>query len=109
MNKSIALLVGLATLGCTTLRPVPIECVTESVQIYVDKRLVEGTPDLLELSTHEPHTVLIRAEGYEPQFYVLEPEVDADGEFRLSPENLCIELVPVGQGRELQIEVEDPL
>ena len=107
VKQSAALFFGLAALGCTTLQPVPIECVTESMQIYVDKRLIEGNPDLLQLATDEPHVVFVRAEGYEPQRFILEPELGADGETRLSPASLCLELVPVGQGRELQIEVDD--
>jgi len=81
--------------------------VTERVEIFVDGQLLEGNPDLLELSVDEPHKVFIRAEGFEPQLIPFVPEPGVDGEMRLTPDKVCVELVPVGQGRQLKIELED--
>jgi hypothetical protein len=105
-----ALLISLSLVasGCATRQSIPVECTTETVKIFVDGQLMEGNPDLLELSTDEPHVVFIRAEGFVPQQYIFEPELDEDGEPRLTPGNICVELVPVGQGRRLEVEVDDP-
>ena len=102
-------LFGVISLGaCATRQAVPIQCVTHPVEIYVDGRLLEANPDLLELSTDEPHKVYVKAPGYEPQLYTFEPTVDAEGNPALDQDELCIELVPIAQGRELQVEIEDP-
>lgn len=94
--------------GCATRQVVPVECVTHSIEVWVDGRMIDANPDLLRLSTDEPHKVLVKAAGFEPQLYVFEPEMGPDGKPRLSPGNLCVELVPRGQGRQLQIEIDDP-
>lgn len=104
----LALLGAFVASGCATQQAVPIECVSETVEIYVDGRLIEGNPGLLTLSANDPHTVFIKAEGYEPQLVALVPEPGPDGEMRLTPDNVCVELVPVGQGRALEIEVDEP-
>jgi hypothetical protein len=38
---------------------------------------------------------------------VLEPTEAADGSWRLEPSDVCVELVPIGLGRELTIEAEE--
>lgn len=101
------LLVAVMAGACATRQAIPIECVTESVEIWVDGRLIEGNPNLLELSTDDPHTVLVKAPGHRTQLYVFEPEEGPDGT-RLAPDALCVDLVPVGQGRELELEIDDP-
>ncbi len=104
----MALLVALAAVGCATRQSVSIECVTQTLEIFVDGQLLEGNPDLLELRSDEPHVVFIRAEGYVPQQYIFEPQPGADGEMHLTPDSVCVELVPVGQGRRLEVEIDDP-
>jgi hypothetical protein len=99
----------LGMLACATNQQISVRCVTQTVEVFVDGQLIEGNPDLLELSVDEPHKVFIRAEGYEPQLYTFEPEVAEDGSLHLTPSNVCIELVPVGQGRRLEVEIEEAL
>ena len=100
-------LLGLAGQGCATRQSVALECLPQTVRVWVDEQLIEGNPNLLELSRDEPHKVFVRAEGFEPQLVVLESVPGDDGELQLTPANLCIELVPLGQGRQLEVELED--
>jgi hypothetical protein len=105
-----ALLVGLlCAWGCATTQEVPLGCVAEQVQIYVDGRLLEEQPETIDLSVDVPHKLYFKREGHEPQLVVLEPREGTDGSTRLEPADVCVELVPVGLGRELTIEAEDGL
>ena len=99
--------IALLCSACAARQAIPVRCVTHPVEIYVDGRLLEGTPALLELDTNEPHKVFVKAEGYEPQLYTFEPVLDAEGASIFERKDLCIELVPVGQGRVLEVEVDD--
>ncbi len=84
-----------------------IECVPEQVNVYVDGRLLEAAEaDELILRTDEPHKIFVKGPGYEPRLVVLEPRTDAEGHTSLGPDALCIEVVPVGVHRQLEIEVE---
>ena len=98
----------LVCIACATVQEIPVRCVTHPVEIYVDGQLLEENPELLELSTDEPHKVFVKAEGHEPQLYTFEPVLDENGDPVFERDDLCIELVPVGQGRALQVEIEDP-
>ena len=97
----------LALAGCATKQRVPLECVAEEVQIYVDGRLLEGQPDAIDLRVDEPHKLYFKREGHEPRLVVLQPDAGADGTLRLEPGDVCVELVPVGLGRELTIELDE--
>ena len=97
---------GLAGCAATTQR-VALECVPEQVQIYVDGRLLDEPPDALFLRTDEPHKIFVKRPGYEPRLLVLESLRDAEGRARLDRDALCLELVPVGQRRQLQLEAEE--
>jgi hypothetical protein len=92
--------------GCAAKQTVPLECVSEEVVVYVDGRLLEERPDALELRADEPHKLFFKLPGHEPQLVVLESAPDDEGRLRLSPADVCVELVPVGLARELTIEVE---
>lgn len=97
----------LAVAGCATKQRIPLECVAEEVQIYVDGRLLEGQPDAIDLPVDEPHKLYFKREGHEPQLVVLRPGEAADGTAQLEPRDVCVELVPVGLGRRLTIEAEE--
>lgn len=103
----VAIAAALAGSGCASTQTVPLECLSEEVRVYVDGRLLEQNPDALELDTDEPHKLYFKREGHEPQLVVLESVVDAEGKARLSPADVCVELVPVGLARELTIEAEE--
>jgi hypothetical protein len=100
-------LVLLGPLACATTQEVPLACVEEEVQIYVDGRLLEEHPDVITLRTDRPHKLYFKREGGPPQLVVLEPGTDPEGRPRLVPSDPCVALVPVGLGRELTIEVEE--
>lgn len=95
-------------LGCAARQPVALGgCVTEEVKVYVDGRLLEQNPDVLELRADQPHKLYFKRPGHEPQLVVLEPRQDADGRPVLSPADVCAVLVPIKLDRELTIEAED--
>lgn len=98
----------LSTWGCATKQQFPLECVAEQAQVYVDGRLLEQTPDAIRLRADTPHKLYFKREGHEPQLVVLEPTEAPDGSWRLEPSDVCVELVPIGLGRELTIEAEEP-
>ena len=98
-----ALCAAICAAGCASTQSVRIRCVPREVQVYVDGRLLEG--DEASLRTNQPHKIYAKGPGYQPRLVVLEPEVDERGRgaFR---DDLCIEVVPIGMNRELEIDVE---
>jgi hypothetical protein len=111
-RETTRILVGCCTvvsvsLGCATKQAIPLDCVSEDVVVYVDGRLLEENPDVLELSADEPHKLYFKRPGHDPQLIVLESQTDEQGKPRLSPGAVCVQLVPVGLARELTIELEE--
>jgi outer membrane murein-binding lipoprotein Lpp len=98
------LLTATAAAGCATTQKVRISCVPREVKVYVDGRELEG--DEAKLRTDRAHKIYAKGPGYEPQLVVLEPEVDEDGRASFAEEELCVRVVPVGMGRELEVEIE---
>lgn len=98
--------VAALSVACAPKQRVPLECVPEEVTVYVDQRALGEHPDALELRADEPHKIYFKGPGYEPQLIVLEPEYDENGEPRLAPDRICVELVAVGVERQLDVEVE---
>jgi len=87
---------------------VPLDaCVTEKVVVYVDGRLLESDPASLELRSDEPHKLYIKRPGEPPRLIVLDATPDRDGRLRLEPADPCSEVVAVGEGRELTIDVDE--
>jgi hypothetical protein len=99
-----ALLAALCAGGCASTQSVRIRCVPREVQVYVDGRLLEG--DEASLRTDRPHKIYAKGPGYQPRLVVLEPEVDERGRGAFRDDDLCIEVVPVGMNRELEVDVE---
>ncbi len=100
----IPLFTVLAALGCASTQTVRIACVPREVSVYVDGRLLEG--DETALRTDRAHKIYAKGPGYEPRLVVVEPEVGDDGRARFADDALCVRLVPVKMGRELEVEVE---
>jgi hypothetical protein len=104
----VAVAIGAAAvLGCAAKQSVPLDCVPEQVTVYVDGRALEGSPKTLELRSDEPHKLYFKGPGYEPRMLILEPAPGADGRQKLHPSRVCVELVPVGMDRDLQLQVEE--
>ena len=99
-----ALLAALAVAGCASTQTVRISCVPQEVSVYVDGRLLEGNE--ADLRTDRPHKIYAKGPGYEPQLVVLEPQTDRDGRASFREDDVCVRVVPVGMGRELEVEVE---
>ena len=99
-----ALSAALVAAGCASTQSVQIRCVPREVKVYVDGQLLEG--DRAELRTDRPHKIYAKGPGYQPRLVVLEPQVDERGRSEFRDEDLCIEVVPVGMDRELEVDVE---
>lgn len=102
------MLIAALAVGCltTSKQRVRIECVPERVSVYVDGRLLEPASGGVLLRTDRPHKIFAKGAGYEPRLVVLEPERDAEGRLRFASSELCIEVVPIGLNRELELEPE---
>jgi hypothetical protein len=99
-----ALLAATCAAGCASSQSVQIRCVPRAVEVYVDGRLLEGNEATLR--TDRPHKIYVKGPGYQPRLVVLEPQIDERGRSAFRDEDLCIELVPVGMSRELEVDVE---
>jgi hypothetical protein len=100
--------IAAAALGCASKQHIALDCVPHEVSVYVDGRLLEKTPESIELRRDRAHTVFFKGGGYRPQMVVLRSE-DVNGEKHLSPADVCTEAVFVETQPEVQIEVEPPL
>jgi hypothetical protein len=103
-TRLLAVLSASLCAGCASSQTVQIRCVPREVQVYVDGRLLEG--DETSLRTDRPHKIYAKGPGYQPRLVVIEPEVDERGRGAFRDEDLCIEVVPVGMNRELEVDVE---
>lgn len=98
-----AVIAALAT-GCVATQNVRISCVPREVEVYVDGRQLEGNE--VALRTDRAHKIYAKGPGYEPRLVVVEPEVDENGRAAFREDDLCVRVVPVRMGRELEVEVE---
>jgi hypothetical protein len=105
LSAALVAAAGLAASGCATSQRVSLECVPKDVLIYVDGRLLEGSPKLVKLAKDEPHTVLFKGGRYQPQMVVFESR-ERDGEAVLEPDDLCSRVAFVEMQPEVKIEVE---
>jgi len=99
----LAAMLAVCTAGCASTQSVQIRCVPREVKVYVDGRLLQGSE--ADLRTDRPHKIYAKGPGYQPRLVVLEPEVDERGRSAFR-DDLCIEVVPVGMNRELEVDVE---
>jgi hypothetical protein len=90
--------------GCVSTQTVRIACVPQDVSVYVDGRLLEGSE--AELRTDRAHKIFAKGPGYEPRLVVIEPEPGEDGHPAFRDDEVCMRIVPIGMGRELDVEVE---
>src|SRR3989442_12544959 len=93
-----------AAAACATPQSVPFSCVPREVSVYVDGRLLEGNEAALR--TARAHKIYAKGPGYEPRLVVVEPEVGEEGRAAFPDDDLCVQVVPIGMGRELEVEVE---
>jgi hypothetical protein len=92
--------------GCASTQKVSLECVPSEVEVFVDGRRLEGSPQEVKLRVDDPHTVYFKGGGYHPQMVVLESR-EVDGKRRLSHSELCREVVFTEVTPELRVEVEE--
>jgi hypothetical protein len=103
-HRILLALLATAAAGCTTTQTVRVDCVPQKVTVYVDGRQLEGNE--AELSTDRPHKIYAKGPGYEPRLVVLEPEQGPDGRATFATDNVCLEVVPVAVGREIELDPE---
>jgi hypothetical protein len=96
------LLAGAA--GCATTQTVRITCVPREVSVYVDGRLLDGSEAALR--TDRAHKIYAKGPGFEPRLVVIEPETGESGRPAFRDDEVCMQVVPIGMDRELQVEVE---
>ncbi len=96
---------GAAAFGCATRQSVSLECVPKDVQVYVDGRLLKGSPKTVKLAKDEPHTVFVKGGRYDPQMVVFE-SLERDGRAVLDPIDLCSRVNFVEMQPDVKFEVE---
>jgi hypothetical protein len=106
--RRIAVVTAVAALfACAPTQRIPLDsCVTEKVVVYVDGRLLEQSPASLELRADQPHKLYFKRPGEPPHLIVLESKEGAEGAPRLEPADPCREVLAVGEGRELTVDVD---
>jgi hypothetical protein len=98
-------LVAIGGTGCAAKQKIPIDCVPETVTVYVDGEKLDRVPAEIKLRSDRHHVLLFKGEGYRPEMIVLETS-EKEGRPRLSPDALCVEPVFLGMERRLELEVE---
>jgi hypothetical protein len=103
-HRILAALLAVSAAGCASTQKMRIDCVPQKVTVYVDGRQLEGNE--AELSTDRPHKIYAKGPGYQPRLVVVEPETGPDGRSAFPSDNVCVEVVPVAVGREIEIDPE---
>jgi len=96
---------GTAAFGCAASQRVSLECVPKDVMVFVDGRLIEGSPKTVKLAKDQPHTVFLKGGRYQPQMVVFGSR-QRDGKPVLDPVDLCSRVVFFEMEPEVKVEVE---
>jgi hypothetical protein len=96
---------GTAVFGCATSQRLSLECVPKDVKVYVDGRLITGSPKTVKLAIDQPHTVFVKGGGYPPQMVVFESR-QQNGEAVTGPVDLCSRLAFVEMQPDVKVELE---
>ncbi len=104
-RRRLITIVALAPLcACAHQQTIPVACVPEEVEIYVDGRLLDDVPEELTLRADEDHTLYFKGEGYRPELVVLRTNGDDDP--KLTPSELCVKPILLGMERAIEREIE---
>ena len=103
-RRLIAIFALAALCACAHQQTIPVACVPEEIEIYVDGRLLDDVPEELTLRADEDHTLYFKGEGYRPELVVLRTNGDDDP--KLTPRELCVKPVLLGMEREIEMEIE---
>jgi hypothetical protein len=93
-----------ALCACAHRQTIPVDCVPEEIEIYVDGRLLDEIPDELTLRADEDHTLYFKGVGYRPELIVL--RTDGADTPKLTPDRLCVKPVLLGMDREVEMEID---
>ncbi len=77
--------------GCAPTQVVPLQVAPQPVAIYLDKQLLEESPDSLKLKADRDHILFFKRPGYQPQLVVLRTQL-IDGKESLNPSRVEIRL-----------------
>ena len=94
-----------AASGCATSQRVSLECVPKDVLVYIDGRLLKGSPRTVKLAKDQPHTIFVKGGRYPSQMVVFESR-QRDGKPVLDPSDLCSRVTFVEMQPEVRVEVE---
>ena len=103
-HRIFAALLAVTATGCVSTQRVRVDCVPQKVTVYVDGQQLEGNE--AELRTDRPHKIYAKGPGDQPRLVVLEPEKGPDGRAAFPSDNVCLEVVPVAVGREIELDPE---
>jgi len=92
--------------GCASTQKVSLECVPSEVNVFVDGRQLEGSPEEISLGTEEAHTVYLKGGDHQPQMVVMEPR-EVDGKQVLTNADLCRQVTFTEMRPELVVEIVD--
>ena len=101
------LIAALLLLGCAPTQVIPIHVEPQPVAIYLNGEQLEEPGTRLELKANRDHTLYFKRDGYQSKLVILRTG-EIDGEDRLTPERVDLELDAVARSRPgLQLEFEE--
>lgn len=107
-TAGVALVIGLAVLGCAPLQRVPVLVEPGNSTLFVDGEALGVTPAELELRSDRDHVLFFKSEGFRPERVILRSSTLGD-EPRLEPAEVIVSLTPLSaKGRALRIEEVAP-
>lgn len=105
LSAALVAAAGAAALGCATTQRISLGCVPKDVMVFVDGRLLEGSPTSVKLRVDQPHTVFVKGGQYPSQMVVFESR-QRDGKPVLDPADVCSQMKFVEMQPEVRVELE---
>jgi len=88
----------LSSSACAPTQRVPLEVSPETVSIYLDGELLDGTPQELELRSDRDHKLFFKSRGHRSELIVLR-SLEDEGGVRLEPAGIALRLAPLDPTR----------
>jgi hypothetical protein len=102
----LAVLVGLVS--CASTQHIELVVGPDPVVLFVDGEALDVVPKTLELRANRDHTLFFQREGYRSQLVIVRTS-EVDGEPRLTPEAVAIELRrEASTSPSITIEADEP-
>lgn len=91
VRGSLLLIVLVGLVSCASTQHVGLAVGPGPVVLFVDGEALDVVPESLELRANRDHTLFFQREGYRSQLVIVRTS-EVDGESRLTPEAIAIEL-----------------